>query len=131
MNRSIFTNLLSVVSNACVQFYYMISNEPNKIAKVRSRSSVPYECQHRRILHSVDVQRQSAYRDANHSFGVVEELYGFGVEREVICVLKIFVFFIIQDNFRETIESGECDFLNIVRVRAAIEMCLSDPNNGK
>ena len=45
--------------------------------------------QHGRVGNFVDVERQRPHGDSHHRFGMIEELDGFGVKREIVGVLVV------------------------------------------
>lgn len=65
----------------------MIANEPDEVGEVGRGRLVLDELEHGRVLHSVDIQSERAHCNAHHALAVLEELYGFRVQGEVVCVL--------------------------------------------
>ena len=45
--------------------------------------------EHRGVWDFVDVERKSSHRDSDHRLGMIEKLYGFGVEREIVGVFVV------------------------------------------
>lgn len=96
-------NLLSIVTNASVQFQNVLPDEPDQVAKVRRGRLVPYKLEHVRVLNFVHIQRDRANRDPNHRLRMVKELDGLRIEREVIGV------FIVEKVYRVRVQlQTEC-----------------------